>query len=49
MGWSVVVVDIQLSIHIATNHREPILHSQWGGTSWSWIYNYLYILRTSIT
>ena len=18
-------------------HREPILHSQWGGASWSWI------------
>ena len=38
MGWGVVVVDIQLSI----SHREPILHSQWGGASWSWIYNYLY-------
>jgi hypothetical protein len=23
-------------------HREPILHSQLGGASWSWIYNYLY-------
>ena len=23
-------------------HREPVLHSQWGGASWSWIYNYLY-------
>ena len=61
MGWSVVVVDIQLSIHIENlyyivngverrgrgyttiyTHREPILHSQWGGASWSWIYNYLY-------
>ena len=50
MGWSVVVVDIQLSIHIENlyyivngverrgrgyttiyTHREPILHSQWGG------------------
>ena len=59
MGWGVVVVDIQLSIHIENlyyigvgrrgrgyttiyTHREPILHSQWGGASWSWIYNYLY-------
>ena len=72
MGWGVVVVDIQLSIHIVNGveqlsihienlyyivngvgrrgrgyttiytHREPILHSQWGGASWSWIYNYLY-------
>ena len=52
MGWSVVVVDIQLSIHIENlyyivngverrgrgyttiyTHREPILHSQWGGAS----------------
>ena len=60
MGWGVVVVDIQLSIHIENlyyivngverrgrgyttiyTHREPILHSQWGGASWSWIYNYL--------
>ena len=68
MGWSVVVVDIQLSIHIENlyyivngvgrrgrgyttiyTHREPILHSQWGGASWSWIYNYLYTLRTYIT
>ena len=56
MGWGVVVVDIQLSIHIENlyyivngvgrrgrgyttiyTHREPILHSQWGGASWSWI------------
>ena len=56
MGWCVVVVDIQLSIHIENlyyivngvgrrgrgyttiyTHREPILHSQWGGASWSWI------------
>ena len=55
MGWGVVVVDIQLSIHIENlyyivngverrgrgyttiyTHREPILHSQWGGASWSW-------------
>ena len=81
MGWGVVVVDIQLSIHIENlyyivngverrgrgyttiyTHREPILHreqlsihienllhSQWGGASWSWIYNYLYTLRTYIT
>ena len=64
MGWSVVVVDIQLSIHIENlyyivnrgrgyttiyTHREPVLHSQWGGASWSWIYNYLYTLRTYIT
>ena len=61
IGWVVVVVDIQLSIHIENlyyivnwverrgrgyttiyTHREPILHSQWGGASWSWIYNYLY-------
>ena len=66
MGWSVVVVDIQLSIHIENlyyivngvgrrgrgyttiyTHREPILHSQWGGASWSWIYNYLYTLSWS--
>ena len=64
MGWGVVVVDIQLSIHIENlyyivngverrgrgyttiyTHREPILHSQWGGASWSWIYNYLYTLE----
>ena len=48
MGWNVVVVDIQLSIRRGRGyttiytHREPILHSQWGGASWSWIYNYLY-------
>ena len=66
MGWSVVVVDIQLSIHIENlyyivngvgrrgrgyttiyTHREPILHSQWGWASWSWIYNYLYTMRTT--
>ena len=38
MGWSVVVVDIQLSI----SHGEPILH-RWAGASWSWIYNYVHI------
>ena len=84
MGWSVVVVDIQLSIHIENlyyivngvvvvvdiqlsihienlyyivngverrgrgyttiyTHREPILHSQWGGASWSW--NLYYIVN----
>ena len=67
MGWSVVVVDIQLSIHIENlyyivngverrgrgyttiyTHREPILHSQWGGASWSWIYNYTYTHREPI-
>ena len=46
MGWNVVVVDIQLSIHIENLYYivrwEPVLHSQWGGASWSWIYNYLY-------
>ena len=67
MGWGVVVVDIQLSIHIENlyyivngverrgrgyttiyTHREPILHSQWGGMSWSWIYNYLYTLTPRV-